>query len=66
MGLVGPGQWFSGLGWVGLDKLDPRTTLRGRLTVISESQHSARHVLIICAAIHVHTKLVNNGGKVHK
>jgi len=27
MGWVGSGQWFGLLGWVGLDKLDPRTTL---------------------------------------
>jgi len=28
MGLVGLGQSFGGLGWVGLKELDPRTTLR--------------------------------------
>jgi len=27
MGWFGSGQWFGGLDWVGLDKLDPRTTL---------------------------------------
>ena len=28
VGWVGSGQWFGALGWIGLDKLDPRTTLQ--------------------------------------
>jgi len=41
--LVGLGQSFAGLGWVGLKKLDPRTTLIGLCLTSTPTDLALKH-----------------------